>query len=252
MTQDRDPFDLLPRFVDPEPDPVVMNAVIAQSRDAFANRKAQTRRNGPFSFLNWFRKPAGWLMTSGAVAAALALAVVFVPDRSIVSPDGRDMVAERPVDTSPDSSVLSRGPGEVGDAPSQDAGTRFGAQPPPGAGQILSEPLPQIVSRFAGDGVLIGTRLDASALEIFLPDISGEETIDAQSVMPGEQVEILAAFAQPDADLIAVHFRVDDVRFWRIYQLVEGEYRRDPERSSLVSDAADDAEVRQRLETSGL
>ncbi len=248
MTKDRDPFELLPDFVDPDPDPVVMNAVIAQSRDAFAARQGRPRPHDGFSPLSWLKKPAGWLIGSGAVAAAFAVAIIVLPNSGSISPAGTDMVADRQIELSPESTTFSRGPAPVADAPSQDAGTRMGMQPQPGAGQTPAEPLPQIVSRFEGDGVLIGTRLDAEALEIYLPDISGEETIDAQSIMPGEQVEILAAFAQPDTELIAVHFRVDDVRFWRIYQLVDGKYRRDPERSRVVSDAANRAEVEQRLD----
>lgn len=247
MSQDRDPFERLPRFVDPEPDPVVMNAVIAQSRDAFAKRHSQAQRSATFSISSWFKKPAGWLMASGAVAAAFAFAVVVIPDPGSISPDGRDMVAERPVDPSSDSPVFSRGDDQAADAPPQDIGTRLGMQPAPSGVQIPAEPLPQVVSSFEGDGVLIGTRLDATALEIYLPDISGEETIDVQGMMPGEQIEILSAFAYPDADLIAAHFRVDDVRFWRIYHLIDGRYGRDPERSRLVSDAADRTEVERRF-----
>ena len=103
------------------------------------------------------------------------------------------------------------------------------------------------MSSFQGDGIVIGTRLDATALEIYLPEISGEQTIDVQSVMPGETVEILSAFATPDGALIAVQFRVNDVRFWRLYSKLDGTFARDPERSKLVSNAPDKAEVNRRL-----
>jgi hypothetical protein len=33
---------------------------------------------------------------------------------------------------------------------------------------------------------------DATALEIYLPNISGARTIDVQGLMPGEQIEILS------------------------------------------------------------
>lgn len=248
MTEDRDPFERLAQFVDPEPDPVVMNAVIAQSRDAFANRQGRAQIRPSF-FSGWLTKPAGWLAMSGAVAAAVVLALAVVPHLNPVSSPGRDMVADSTADAAPDANALSRGPAST---PSPDTDTRMGMQPPPAAGQASTEPLPQVVSSFEGDGVRIGTRLDAEAMEIYLPDIAGEAMIDAQSVMPGEKVEIAAAFQEPDTGLIAVQFQVDDTRFWRIYDLVEGTYRRDPERSKLASSAADRAEVEQRLMSADL
>lgn len=244
MSQDRDPFDRLPRFVDPEPDPVVMNAVIAQSRDAFARRQGHSRKAKGSSLSNWFTRPYGWLMASGAVAAVFAVVVVVMPDRMPTSPGSGDVVADRSVPSQPSSNQLSRG-GEVVEPES--GGTRMGMQPVPGGDQAPVAPVPQVVSSFDGDGIRVGTRLDAAGLEIYLPDISGEQTIDVQGVMPGEQVELLAAFAQPEQELIAVQFMVDDVRFWRIYHVVDGQYGRDPERSRLVSDADGRAEVERRL-----
>ena len=249
MTAKRDPFELLPNFTDPEPDPVVMHAVIAQSREAFANRSPPRDRE-PRSLTRWFQQSANWLMPVGAGIAALVIALIVSPGLLKTSsspvPD-RDVVAELPAANSPTQPSLSRGQDTPPAAPS--AGPRLGMQPPPGVVPSPTETLPQTVLRFQGDGVVIGTRLDATGMEIFLPEISGEETIDVQGIMPGETLEILGAFAQPDQNLIAVQFRVDDVRFWRIYGLVDGQYDRDPERSQLVSDAADRAEVEQRLST---
>jgi hypothetical protein len=249
MTGDRDPFELLPNFVDPEPDPAIMHAVIAQSRDAFANRRP-TSQGEPVTFGRWLRRSATWLMPAGLGVAALVVAMVVAPglmQTNSGSGTDRDVIADLPTDAPPNSTTLSRGEDLPADAASPNPGTRMGMQPGPGVSRVPIEPLPQTVSSFEGDGVVIGTRLDAEAMEIFLPELSGEQTIDVQSVMPGEEIEILSAFATPDSDLVAVHFRVNDVRFWRIYHLVDGKYGRDPERSQRVSDAADKAEVERRL-----
>ena len=251
MNQDRDPFELLPNFVDPEPDPVVMRAVIAQSSSAFANRR-QPARSEQNSFARWWRNSARWLMPAGVGVAAAAVALVVAPGmmQNAVDPVAdREVIADLP--TPEPSTQLSRSAEVRTHSPSQEAAPRMGMQPVPGAAPAPVEALPQLISTYEGDGVRIGTRLDATALELYLPDISGEDTIDVQGLVPGEQIEILAAFAQQDADLIAVHFRVDDVRFWRIYHLVDGKYGRDPERSKLVSDAPDRAEVERRLAEAG-
>jgi len=249
MSTDRDPFELMPRFADPEPDPVVMNATISQSRDAFARRRPARQGNG-FSISDWFRQSANWLMPAGLGVAALALALVVAPgllQTNLGSGTDRDVVADLPTPASPNSTTLSRGEDLPADAAPPNTGTRMGMQPGPGVNQVPAAPLPQTVSSFEGDGVVIGTRLDAEAMEIFLPELSGEQTVDVQSIMPGEEIEILAAFATPSSDLVAVRFRVNDVRFWRIYHLMDGKYGREAELSQRVSNAADKAEVERRL-----
>ena len=77
MTDKRDPFELLPRFVDPEPDTVIMDATIAQSREAFLNRQNKAPdRSGPAL---WFRRSAHWLAPAsiGALAAVVAIAMAM-------------------------------------------------------------------------------------------------------------------------------------------------------------------------------
>lgn len=251
MTSDRDPLELMPQFLDPEPDPVVMDATIAQSRDAFANRQVRLQQSQPASFWDWARRSANWLAPVGAVAVAFFVVILVVPSLTPTAPPrtaDRDQVAEAPVETpsTGDTPTLSRGD-QASPSQSPDSGTRMGMQPSPTADPTETLPLPQTVSSFAGDGIRIGTRRDAQALEIFLPDISGDQTIDAQSIMPGEEIGLAAAFAQPDSDLIAIQFQVNDMRFWRIYALANGTYRRDPQRSKLVSDAGDRADVERRL-----
>ncbi|GEM_PF-1485559 len=249
MNTNRDPFELMPKFRDPEPDPVVMNATIAQSRDAFANRRPSADGK-TFSIFRWFGQSSRWLMPAGVGIAALVVALVVAPGflpTSLQTGGDRDMVADLPMATPPGSTTLSRGDGLTADETVSNSGTRMGMQPAPGANQAPLEAVPQTISRFEGDGVVIGTRLDATAMEIFLPEISGDQTIDVQGMMPGEEIELLAAFAPSDQELVAVQFRVNDVRFWRIYHLVDGQYTRDSQRSQRVSDAADKAEVERRL-----
>ena len=230
MRQDRDPFELLRNVTAPEPDPVVMQAVIAQSGEAFAHRRdAPPRINGSW-LSRWLADPLSRLVVTGAAAAALVIVLLIAPQIAPTYPDSRGVATRSPA------------------APGTDAGTRLGMQPLPG-GRPQPAPLPQLISTFQGDGVLIGTRLDATGLEIYLPDISGEQTIDVQGLVPGEQIEILSAFAPQGQDLVAIQIRVDDVRFWRIYQPFDGQYARDPERSRLVSDAPDRVEVERRLST---
>ncbi|WEK03432.1 MAG: hypothetical protein P0Y65_14675 [Candidatus Devosia phytovorans] len=250
MSGDRDPFELMPRFVDPEPDPVTMNATIAQSREAFATRKVQPHATGPVSLAEWLSRSARWLVPAGAMAVALVAVIVATPSLTMTSPDrmANQQVADSPVVMPPASTSLSRGDEQVADMPAEEiTGRRMGMTAPPATQQASAEPLPQVVSSFQGDGVRLELRLDAEALEIYLPELSGAQMVDAQSVMPGEMVEILAAFLQPDRALMAIQIRVGDLRFWRIYQLVDRTYRRDPERSTLVSDAPDRAEVERRL-----
>jgi len=252
MTQDRDPFELLPRFVDSEPDPAIMNATIAQSREAFANRKDRTERAGPASFLDWARQSRNWLAPVGAVALAAAVVVAIVPGLGpSVGTADRELVADRPIAQPPmsdEAPTFSRGDEQLAETPpDNNAGSRMGMTLPQGGEQPISEALPQVVSSYQGDNILLELRLDAEALEIYLPDISGDRMLDAQNVMPGEQIEILAA-TQLEGELIAIHFRVGDVRFWRIYAQTDGVYGRDPELSTLVSDAADRAEVERRLD----
>ena len=116
----------------------------------------------------------------------------------------------------------------------------------PGPGQRLEE-APALVSTFQGDGVIVGSRLSNSMLELTLPDLTGEQVIDSQMILDGEDIEILAAFRIAESDFVAVQLRVNDERFWRIYTLVNGSYQRDVERSELVSDAQDQVEVTRRL-----
>jgi hypothetical protein len=249
MTRDRDPFELLPNFVDPEPDTVVMHATIAQSRDAFANRRLASHAK-TYSVFRWFGQSARWLMPVGVGVAALIVALVVAPGLLPTTTEigkSRDMVADAPAAKPPGPTTLSRGDGLPADETPSNSGTRMGMQPGPGATQAPVEAVPQTISRLEGDGVVIGTRLDATGMEIFLPEISGEQTIDVQGVMPGEAIELLSAFAQPDNEVVAVQFRVNDVRFWRIYHLVDGRYARDPQRSQRVSNAADRADVERRL-----
>lgn len=250
MTQDRDPFELLPRFVDPEPDPVIMNATIAQSRDAFASRKAGARGARPASFFDWAKQSRNWLAPVGAVALAAAVVVAIIPGLTpSVGTADRDRVADLPAPTpsiSDEAPTFSRGAGQSAETDDDRRVTRMGMTQSPEQQQTFRAPLPQVVSSYQGDNIALELRLDAEALEIYLPEISGERMLDAQNVMPGEQVEILSA-ARLESGLIAIHFRVGDARFWRIYAQADGAYSRDPERSTLVSDAADRAEVERRL-----
>lgn len=250
MSENRDPFELLPGFTDPEPDPVVMNATIARSREAFTNGRALSDRSRQLTFIEWARRSANWLAPVGAVAIAAAVVIAIVPSLSPSSRTDtadRELVADRPL-VRPSAPTLSRGGEQLIETPNQNsAGNRMGMTVPQGGETLNREPLPQIVSSYQGDNIRLGLRLDAEALEIYLPDVSGEQILDAQNVMPGEQIEILSA-ARLMSDLIAVHFKVGDSRFWRIYAQTDGAYHRDPARSTLVSDAADKAEVERRLE----
>lgn len=248
MSQDRDHFELLRYFVDPEPDPVVMQAVISQSREKFANRRPSFA-NETNSHSPWMRRFALWLLPVGVATFAGALMVsTYLLQPGLGTDTNRDVIAEVPAPGAPKSTELSRGNDMLADQAPADTSRRLGAQSVPSDGQEAIETVPQIVSRFEGDGVIIGTRLDTTGLEIYLPDLSGEQTIDVQGLMPGEHAEILNAFAQPEkSDLVAIHLRIGDVRFWRIYHLVDRKYGRDPERSKLVSDARDRVEVERRL-----
>lgn len=247
MSKDRDHLELLPYFVDPEPDPVVMRAVISQSRENFVNRRTSLagKVSSPSLLMRRF---VFWLLPVGVATFAGGLMVTaYLLQPGLPTDRSRDVIAELPAPASPAPTELSRGSDIPGGQAPADTSRRLGAQAVPNGGQRPIDALPQIVSRFEGDGVVIGTRRDATGLEIYLPELSGEETIDVQGLMPGEDAEILGAFALPASDLVAIRFRAGDVRFWRIYHRVDGKYGRDPDRSKLVSDAQDRAEVERRL-----
>src|SRR5690349_19377789 len=78
MNSDRDPLERMPQFLDPEPDPAVMRATIAQSREAFANRRPSPQANAN-SVAHWFRQPVRWLIPVGVAVAALVVALLFAP-----------------------------------------------------------------------------------------------------------------------------------------------------------------------------
>lgn len=246
MSQDRDPLLLLPRIVDPDPDPVVMNATIAQSREAFANRHVPQRRATP-SWSEKLRQSARFLVPAGLGAAALAIAIVVAPNlMQMPAETDRDLVADRPtaVPAEPPP-TLSRGGDEPTQAAPQDEGVRLGMQPPPS--QPMPEAQPALPPIFEGDGVRIGTRTVGSEIEFYLPDLAGEPVIDSYVLLAGEDIEILAAFALPQDDIVALRLRVDEARFWRVYRPIDGVYARDPDLSALAADASDQAEVERLL-----
>lgn len=253
MNVQHDPLQNLQRLSVPEPDPVTMNSTIAQSREAFVSSFSRGQAPRSESFGDWFRRSTRWLMPTTVGVGALAIAMIVVVQTDMVSTFGpnsadRDIVADIPDIPAPPpapSTSLSRGGDTTSEASPDNTGIRLGIQPNPG--QPVGEPLPEQSFIFAGEGIRIGARLSAMAFDISLPDISGETVIDSQPMLPGEQIELLSAFRLEEQQIVAVQFRVDDTRFWRIYRPVEGQYTRDQETSLLVSDANDRAEVEQRL-----
>jgi hypothetical protein len=253
MSDKSDPFELLPQFVDPEPDPVIMNATIAQSREAFTHHRHKAPdRSG---LVVWLRRSANWLAPAAIGVFAVVVAIVAAPGllrTTPTVPTGNEQVADAPSvapPAVPNDATLSRGNTQMADAPPGDAapadgGTQMGMVPGGGA---PGQPPPQVVSTFEGSNVRIGLRLSTMALELYLPDISGEATIDTQAIFSGEQIEVLEAFRVESRDVVAVRFRVNESRFWRVYRPIDGAYARDMDLSALVSDAADQTEVETRL-----
>lgn len=252
MTGERDPFELLPRFVDPEPDAVIMNATIAQSREAFLRRQNNTPARSGLS--SWFRRSAIWFAPAGMGAVAIVMAIVAAPGlmRTPPTAPATERVADAPSvapPASPGETSLSRGDTQLADAPSADAapasgGTRMGMLP---GGQAPAALPPQVISTFEGSNVRIGLRLSTMALELYLPDISGEATIDTQAIFAGEEIEVLEAFRIEARDIVAIRFRTNESLFWRIYRPVDGDYVRDMDLSAQVSDAVDQRDVESRL-----
>ncbi|SMQ61690.1 hypothetical protein SAMN06295905_0557 [Devosia lucknowensis] len=247
MSQDRDPFELLPRFVDPEPDPVVMNATIAQSREAFLRRAGKAGPVASPGLGTWFGKSLNWIIPATAGAVALVVAILVVPGLMPDAPAPNretDLVADRPtpMPSAAPSTSLSRSPEAASDAVS--GTSSMGVRPLPGQ----PAPAPQAVDTiFEGDGVRVGVLTTPSQVELYLPDLSGRTVIDTQAVFAGEDLEILEAALVPAGNLVAVRFRVNDERFWRIYAQASGTYTRDADLSATVSDASDVAEVERRL-----
>lgn len=249
MTRERDPFDRLSEFVDPEPDPVVMKATIAQSREAFIRQRVEQTGRAGSPVGRWLRQSRGWFVPAGAGAFALVLAVAI--GLGVMRPvhegtAGRDMMADRPQVDAPaePTTELSRAP-----SPQSSTGTRLGAQPAPADQPTNAAPGP--VSIVEGDGVRVETRASGSELQFLLPDISGEQVIDSQLLFSGEELTVIGAFRLPEADMIAVEFETAESRFWRIYQPADGVYARDQELSALVSGAVDRTDIETRLRLHG-
>lgn len=256
MSQERDPFEKLARFEDPEPDSAVMRATIVRSRDAFVKQKSGSVQPKPVSWVDWLKQSANWLIPAGACIVAMTIAIVVVPSFNAGPPTSMDQetAARRLPPAAPSqspaqsptqapSNELARSRDSTADRSGTGAGVRMGMRP----GQAPAEPPPVQTSIFQGNDIRIGSRLTSSALELYLPDISGERVIDSQGLIPGDEVEILDAFRITERDIVAIRLRDGSTRFWRIYSPKDGNYTRDPELSKLASDAADKAEVERRL-----
>jgi hypothetical protein len=236
---ERDPFELLPQFVDPDPDPVVMQAAIARSREAFAQRQA--RHAGGTRWLvrlrDWLQTSPGWLMPAGIGALGIVVALAVVPGLMMTSSPG-------PTLSSGGEPVLSEAPAQ----PAQNGMVRMGTQPNVSRQTIDSTVAPMAI--FAGGGVRLGYRSTPAELQIYRLDDNGEQLVDTQPLMPGEQGDIRGGFVvttpgQPE--ILAVQIGVDDAAFWRAYRLTGAAYARDAELSALVLDAPDQAEAERRL-----
>lgn len=246
-TPDRDPLTVLPQIEVPEPDPVVMNATIAQSREAFIEHQARRSRR-PKKAPGWRLQ---WLLPAGVGAMALAVALVVAPGliQAPLYDDAPTQVADAPTPPMPSPEApptLSRGDAPVtAEDAAPSGGVSMGIRPGQPAQQV--DPLSLPLTEFPADGVRLSYRQTPSELLLYLPEISTERPIDSQMVLQGEDVDILAAFALADEDVVAVQLRVDDTQFWRVYRPDDGIYARDSELSALVSDAPDQAEVERRL-----
>lgn len=247
MTQDRDPFELLPRFVDPEPDPVTMNATIAQSREAFLRAQGRAVRHPPESFSVWVRQSVSWLIPAGAGAVALVAAVVVAPSLTPTTPLGtpdEPVIADQSDARTPDQPIQAEPAVPTG---TQGGGVRMGMQPAPGQAGAGTSVARERTIFFDGADIRVETRMAASTLELYLPDIAPDTAIDSQVVLTGEDVSVVGAFQTTDSDIVAIQLSVNDEAFWSAYRPVDGIYTRDADLTALISDAADEAEARQRL-----
>jgi hypothetical protein len=250
MTARQDPFSLLNALPEPQPDPVLMNAVIAQSAAEFSRRRTEANRprNRPFfprsGLLAWLVPTC---CAAFGVVAGIALAPMMGPTVQI-DRSGDMVVAEAPPSPADLPPTLSRG-APAPDAETQSPGTgevvRMGAQ----SGPRLGPPPAQsaMVTTFAGEDVRVGARFTATTLALFLPDLSGDAIIDQQGMLPGEEIEILAAFRQTDPDRVAIRLRVNAQSFWRVYEPENGAYTRNAALSARVATAETSADVRELL-----
>lgn len=253
MSAGRDPFDELSRHRDPDADPAIMQATIAQSVAAFRARPAHVVPHGGIRAWLHNRLPsAGWRAPVGVGAFAVVAMLVALPVALRTTPP--ETVTDMEAAPSPDapSTQAERGAGATRSmglrpppersralAPAQEpalAPTPAPAPPPEGPGSV-----------FEGRDVRVGSRLIPSALELFLPDISGERAIDNLALVPGAQAQVLSAFRLPERGLVAISLRVDRARFWIAYRLVDGAYVRDAASTARIGDAPDDAEAQRRL-----
>ncbi len=243
MSPDRDPFDLLAHLPDAEPDPAIMQATIAQSREAFAQRQRPSRTVAQ-ARPGWFDRLRTWMAPAAIGVVAVVAAIVVAPG-VMRQPSAPPAPAGMPADEAPPQ--LSRAPADetVAEAPAAEPPRRMGMQPPPAPS--IAAPEAEQMAIFEGEDIRIGTRLAATGLDLLFPDLSGDQVVDSQPLLPGEEIALLDAFRLPGPDLVAVRFHVDQEQFWRVYRRVEGTYARDAALSELASDAPDAAEARRRL-----
>lgn len=248
MTARQDPFALLNDLPEPQPDPVIMNAVIAQSAAEFSRRRTEANRprNRPFfppsSMLAWL-VPAG--CAAFGLVAGIALAPLMGPTVQ-VDRSGEMVVADAPPSPVELPPTLSRGePAPDADVPGAGAVVRMGAQPGPHLGPPPAQSA--MVTTFDGEDIRVGARFTATTLDLFLPDLSGDAVIDQQGMLPGEEIEILAAFHETEPDRVAIRLRVNEQSFWRVYEPENGAYARNVALSARVASAQTSADVRTLL-----
>ena len=262
---DRDPFELLPGLIDPEPDPGVMRATIAASREAFLRRQQGGRTVGPGwheRLADWLRSRRNWMapVAAGAFAAALAVAILpgplMTPERPDAVGDG-EQVADLPAPAVPPDTALSRGRDADSEAvaeplPAPTGPIRMGAQPAPDApppDRDLADLSPmQIVH---GDGDLrLGYRFVADRLDLFLLDeAAGGRQIDSIPVPPGASGRPGEAFIlrRDGAEILVVQTELGDDTAWHAYEVTDGSIGRNEALSARIADASDRREVEARL-----
>jgi hypothetical protein len=264
---DRDPFEPLDRLPDPEPDPEVMRANIAASREAFARRAATAKplRQGWWARLReTLSNPSGWLVPAGVGAFAAVMAIAVLPGvltQPAVLENGQRQQATSESARERAAPAMAEAPSAAADAealavpatPQADAGVRFGAAPAPAPAEppTFADVDPGSLEIHAEDDIRLGYRLEDGFYSLFMLTDEGALAMDARAV-DAETISILDALRVPgapgEAEILAVETQNGtEPPVWDAYRFAPTGISRDAELSALIADAPDTAEVEDRI-----
>lgn len=257
--QPHDPFAELAQLSVPEPDAEIRRATIAASREAFARaRTPQPKASWSDRMRAFLHSPRQWVAPLGVTAFGMVAAVAILPDFLAPVPDLIEpTMSEMAAPAAPAAPAASA---PMADAPAiavqqETVPVEALKRRAPGASLSLA-PAPSMaiapssgsaLTVFVGDGVEIGTRVEAATVKIYRIDDGVETLLDTRSIGAGVISVVAAVQIVPSdngADVVAIETADRSGSRWDAY--VDGTHS--AELSAVIADATTAAEVERRLE----